>query len=217
MFKVEINLEKLPKTKLIEISKLLEDSSTNEKNNFIRGLIYLGFNTIKNPLSNNIIYNITRSPKTESCNKIRIYISDKKLNDVLSTFDTQSQKRSFIYSLFFSGLSLFLELLDENSKVRSEMGVSDIEKQIFLSGLSEIFDNYTVAAPRSINKKNLNTYTSPLTTTELIEKTEPQALKIQAPNEAKLNHTQVADTPKDSNLGSDTAQKPRLSLRIDKG
>lgn len=149
MVRIQLDLTKLPVSKKQALQGFLNYFEESEKPEFIKGLVYLGYITIKQSDLKSIA-NINRGSKSDSLT-IRISLTNPQLLQVIESFDKAASKRNFTYALLYSGLNSFIEykIISEKKDIASK-DAETIEKNIFLSGLSFFFEK--VSTPSKINK-----------------------------------------------------------------
>lgn len=153
MIRIQLDLAKLPVSKQEILAEFLNHFDDDEKNDFIKGLIYLGYITVKQT-DLKAIANISRGSK-ESGQTFRVCLTNPQLIKILDTFEKASNRRNFIYALLYSGLSSFSAFRETFLKKECfDKEVDSIEKNIFLSGLTSQFEklNNSIIKPRPIQK-----------------------------------------------------------------
>lgn len=165
MFRVDINIDSLPQSSSEEIKNFTSDCSESEKIKFITGLVFLGFINLKNEKVSGTS-NISR--RTNRSNNFRISIRDEGFLSFIEKYEKQSTKRSVAYELLFNGLSLFIQDIEDhsNSTVIKSKKI-EIDKRMFTSGLSFIFDRFT-SKDRLISNDTSNK-------TQIVESTEARS------------------------------------------
>lgn len=136
-----LDIEYLPHGKVLFIEKMSNKLMPEEKLNFIKGLIYLGFSTVRQEDVSFASGNIGKL-KTSGENKLRMHLSNPALENFLNKQNSKKVKRSFIYALLYAGVNNFIsfqeKLADETINKKE---LERIERLLFLSGLSSYFDN----------------------------------------------------------------------------
>jgi hypothetical protein len=136
-----LDMEYLPQGKLSFIKKISEKMSAEDRLNLIKGLIYLGFSTVRQEDVTFASGNIGKK-KTTGENKLRVQVSNPALEVFLNKQASKKIKRTFIYALLYSGTNSligFQEALKQKDVSKKEL--ERIEKLLFLSGLTDFFEN----------------------------------------------------------------------------
>lgn len=185
MIRIQLDLAKLPVSKQEILAEFLNHFVDDEKNDFIKGLIYLGYITVKQT-DLKAIANISRGSK-ESSQTFRVCLTNPQLIKLLDTFEKASNRRNFIYALLYSGLSSF-SVFSENfmKKDCSAKEIEAIEKNIFLSGLSSQFEK--------LNSSIIKPKTPPKVSTQNNNKSSSQSLnkeKSKGINSEQLENVQL--------------------------
>lgn len=136
-----LDLEYLPIGKFKIINKISNELAPEEKLNFIKGLIYLGFSTVRQEDITFASGSIGKK-KTSGENKFRVHIVNPALETFLSKHPNKKTQRTFIYALLFSGINNFLKFQETlHAKKANILEIEKIEKLLFMSGMSNFFDN----------------------------------------------------------------------------
>lgn len=150
-----LDIEYLPHGKVLFIDKMTNQLMPEEKLNFIKSLIYLGFSTVRQEDISFASGNIGKL-KTSGENKLRMHLTNPALENFLNKQNSKKVKRSFIYALLYAGVNNFIsfqeKLADENINKKE---LERVERLLFLSGLSSYFDNKVDISISNIQSKSI--------------------------------------------------------------
>lgn len=134
-----IDLNNLPRAKKEVIENITSPLTKVEKNSFLKSLIFLGFNTIKQS-DIDVTTSYIGTGNRNSENKYRVYLANTPIADFLEKFESKTTKRSCVYAFIYAGINSFIEYQEKLAGKPTDKELKAIEKNLFLCGLSEFIN-----------------------------------------------------------------------------
>lgn len=161
MTRFTLDLDSLPMSKKVTLEALLLmcDSNDMERSNLVLGLINLGYLTLKKQPIDTMAALLPRLSKSKL--KVRVKLNNEVLITHLNQLESTADKKSCLYGLLYSGLcefsstsTLYKNLVSSKSELTVQ--IEELEKLLFLSGLTQYFEMYQQIIGRGVLTPTLN-------------------------------------------------------------
>ena len=138
--RIFINLNKLPTSKKLVVREAFSNYTRSLQKQFLIGLISLGMLTVKQK-DVNAVANIGGAGKEQDKDDVfRVSIKNPSICVLFDKLTNNQQKRGFSYAFLYSGIECFFQMQDELRNDPTPERSDAIEKLVFLSGLTEFFE-----------------------------------------------------------------------------